>query len=124
MDIEIRNILIYAFDGAFTIFTTSFKRDIYSEMLKKLLLLISILFTQVVYSQVENVPLNDRVYTFLKEMKVKKIIPSFIDDISNLSRYEISEFLVQIREHYNELSTFVESITANHSAKSKTHELI
>jgi hypothetical protein len=41
----------------------------------------------------ENVPLDNEVYIFLKEMKVKKIIPSINDDNPNLSRAEVRKYL-------------------------------
>ena len=57
-----------------------------------------------VYSQVENVPLNHPVYTFLKEMKVKRIISYINEDIPNLSRFEVKRFLDEIESKQNELS--------------------
>lgn len=73
-------------------------------MFKKLIILLLLIGWQFTFSQVENVPLNNRVYTFLKEMKVKKIISNFREDISNLSRFEVTELLGEIRESYDKLS--------------------
>lgn len=52
-----------------------------------------LLNTKSVFSQKENVPLDNDVYVFLKEMKVKKIIPSINDDNPNLSREEVRKYL-------------------------------
>jgi hypothetical protein len=73
-------------------------------MFKKSSILILLLSFQFIFAQVENVPLNNRVYTFIKEMKVKKIIPYFNEDISNLSRFEVTEILGTIRKSYTKLS--------------------
>ena len=56
------------------------------------------------YSQVENVPLTHPVYKFLKEMKVKNIIPYISDDIPNLSRFEVKEYLQTIESKLDDLS--------------------
>lgn len=56
------------------------------------------------YSQVENVPLTHPVYKFLKEMKVKNIIPYISDDIPNLSRFEVKEHLETIESKLDDLS--------------------
>ncbi len=65
-------------------------------------LFISITFP--VLSQVENVPVTNPVYEFLKEMKVKRIISGFDDGYINLARYEVSDFLEKANEKRNELS--------------------
>jgi len=57
-----------------------------------------------VYSQVENVPLDHPVYTFLKEMKVKRVVSYINEDIPNLSRFEVKRFLDEIESKQNELS--------------------
>ena len=51
-----------------------------------------------VNAQVENISLKNPVYTFLKEMKVKNVIPYLTDDIPNLSRYQVKDYLKQIEE--------------------------
>jgi len=56
-------------------------------------------------AQVENVPQNNRVYSFLKEMKVKNIIPYISEDIPNLSRFEVRELLHTVRKSFFRLST-------------------
>jgi hypothetical protein len=45
------------------------------------------------------------VYTFLKEMEVKKVIFGIDEDIPNLSRAKIRKFLEEIESKQNELST-------------------
>lgn len=56
------------------------------------------------YSQVENVPLNHPVYTFLKEMKVKNVISYIYEDLPNLSRFQIKEYLQLIGKRLSDLS--------------------
>jgi len=56
------------------------------------------------FPQVENVPLSNDVYNFLKQMSVKKVIPSINDDDPNLSRREVADFLNQINSKSIELS--------------------
>jgi len=57
-----------------------------------------------VFPQVENVPLNHPVYTFLKEMKVKNIIPYISEDVPNLSRFQVKNYLKQVEKKLDELS--------------------
>lgn len=57
------------------------------------------------YSQIENVPIENGVYTFLKEMKVKGIISFIREDDPVLSRFEVKDLLVQISNKKNELSS-------------------
>ena len=57
------------------------------------------------YSQIENVPIENGVYTFLKEMKVKGIISFIREDDPVLSRFEVKDLLVQISNHKSELSS-------------------
>jgi hypothetical protein len=47
-------------------------------------------------AQVENIPLENPVYGYLKLMNLKKIIPSINDDDPNLSRIDIAGFLKTI----------------------------
>lgn len=56
------------------------------------------------FAQQENVPLDNEVYTFIKEMKVKGLISGIHDDNPNLSYYEVLNFLNEIKEHKEELS--------------------
>lgn len=56
------------------------------------------------YAQIENVPLNNPVYDYLKEMNVKRIISGYHDDDPNLSRFQVADFLNTIQMKGNELS--------------------
>ncbi len=55
-------------------------------------------------AQVENVQINNSVYTFLKEMKVKGILSFIREDDPVLSRFEVKNFLDTINVHESELS--------------------
>jgi hypothetical protein len=68
------------------------------------LLILMLLIVQAGYTQVENVQLSHTVYEFLKQMSVKKILPSIHDDDPNLSRLEVVEYLIAIREQVDRLS--------------------
>jgi len=72
--------------------------------IKKLAFLLIIFTYHFSVAQVENVPQNNRVYSFLKEMKVKTIISYISEDIPNLSRYEVKELLDSVRKSYHQLS--------------------
>jgi len=69
-----------------------------------ILILISFSIPGIVKSQIENVPLNNPVYIYLKEMRVKRIINNFNDDNPNLSRFQVSDHLNEINLKKNELS--------------------
>lgn len=56
------------------------------------------------YSQVETVPINNGVYLFLKEMKVKGVLDFIREDDPVLSRFEIKDLLDDISNHKSELS--------------------
>lgn len=76
--------------------------------MKKYFLLISMLFLyseSISYAQVESVPINNSVYTFLKEMKVKGILTFIREDDPVLSRFEVKDFLDTINVHDSELSS-------------------
>jgi hypothetical protein len=72
--------------------------------IKNFLFIIIIFSCHFSTAQVENVPQNNRVYSFLKEMKVKNIIPYISEDIPNLSRFEVRELLDTVRKSFNKLS--------------------
>ncbi|KAA0264939.1 MAG: hypothetical protein EDM75_04395 [Chlorobiota bacterium] len=55
-------------------------------------------------AQVENVNIDDPVYSFLKRMKVKGVIESIHDDVPNMSRQEINDFLDIIRSKQYKLT--------------------
>lgn len=57
------------------------------------------------FAQQENIPIDHNIYTFLKEMKVKKIISEIHDDNPNISRAEAKKFLEEIDSKKNLLST-------------------
>jgi hypothetical protein len=67
-------------------------------------IIIFLLLSPTVFPQVENVPLNHPVYTFLKEMKVKNIIPYINEDVPNLSRFQVKDYLKQVKDKLGELS--------------------
>ena len=64
-----------------------------------------VLLSSSIFPQVDNIPLNHPVYTFLKEMKVKKVIPYISEDIPNLSRFQVKDYLIQVEEKMGELSS-------------------
>jgi len=68
-------------------------------------LLIALLISSIAFAQVENVPLNHPVYTFLKEMKVKRVISYFSEDIPNISRFYVKSLLDSVKKSYAELSS-------------------
>ena len=72
--------------------------------MKKCFALILFVFTASAFAQQENVPLDNDVYTFLKEMKVKGIISGIHDDTPNMSRYEVKKMLNKIEESKTVLS--------------------
>ena len=57
-----------------------------------ILLSFIILNSSLTFSQVENVPIENGVYTFLKEMKVKGILSFIREDDPVLSRFEVKIF--------------------------------
>lgn len=79
------------------------------------LTIIAVLFGGIeLLAQVENVPLTHPVYTFLKEMKVKKIIPYINEDVPNLSRFQVKEYLKKVEENLESLSTTEKKIFYRH----------
>ena len=68
------------------------------------LLFFSIL-TSSTFSQVESVPINNSVYTFLKEMKVKGILSFIREDDPVLSRFEVNDLLEKVAMQGAELSS-------------------
>jgi len=75
------------------------------KIIHRSLLLVLFGFIIIVHSQVENVPLNHPVYIFLKQMKVKNIIPYISDDIPNLSRFQVKSYLQEVEAKFSELSS-------------------
>ena len=72
--------------------------------IKKLLFILIIFTSHLTVAQIENVPQNNRVYSFLKDMKVKNIISYISEDVPNLSRYEVKELLDSVKKSYQQLS--------------------
>jgi hypothetical protein len=75
------------------------------KIIRRSLLLALLIFSFISYSQVENVPLNHPVYIFLKQMKVKNIIPYISEDVPNLSRFEVKGYLQEVESKYDQLSS-------------------
>ncbi|KXK05743.1 MAG: hypothetical protein UZ04_CHB001000515 [Chlorobi bacterium OLB4] len=73
---------------------------------KKFSYLVLILFIcgKALNAQIENVPIDEPVYNFLKNMSVKGLIGSIRDDNPNLSKDDISDFLGEIESKKDELS--------------------
>ncbi len=80
-------------------------------------IIIFLFLSSSVFPQVENVPLNHPVYTFLKEMKVKSIIPYISEDLPNLSRYQVKVYLKQVEEKLGELSNTERNLFNRHKAE-------
>lgn len=72
--------------------------------IKKLLFILLLFTYHFSLAQVENVPQNNRVYSFLKEMKVKNIIPYISEDVPNISRFEVRALLDTVRKKSIQLS--------------------
>ena len=72
----------------------------------KLILLLTFFFLfDTTFSQVENVPITNSVYTFLKEMKVKGILSFIWEDDPVLSRFEVKDLLEKVNSQITELSS-------------------
>jgi len=70
-----------------------------------LLLFLILLFSSgKVFSQAENIPLNNEVYDFLKEQSIKGNLPSLNDANPNKTRFEIERWLREIERVKNQLS--------------------
>jgi hypothetical protein len=64
----------------------------------------SIAMSTFVFAQLENVPVDNPVYDFLKRMEVKRIIPQYSDAVLPLSRREVAELLKTIDQHRNDIT--------------------
>lgn len=69
-----------------------------------ILSLLLLVFSQTLIAQVETVPIHNTVYTFLKEMKVKRVIQFIKEDDPILSRFEVNNLLDEISKHRDQLS--------------------
>jgi hypothetical protein len=67
-------------------------------------LLCSIAISSVVFAQLENAPVVNPVYDFLKRMEIKGVIPEYSDAILPISRREVAELLKTIGQHASELT--------------------
>lgn len=67
--------------------------------MKKILTSILFVFVMVstTYAQVENVSLDDPVYGFLKRLSVRKIIPSIHDYDRNMSKQQVTDYLLEAK---------------------------
>ena len=74
------------------------------KILKLILLLTLFFLFDTTFSQVENVPITNSVYTFLKEMKVKGILSFIREDDPVLSRFEVKHLLEKVNNQITELS--------------------
>lgn len=75
-----------------------------------IIFLISVLCVNSTDAQVENVPLSNPVYDFLKEMRVKGIITDYYDDDPNMSRFQIADNLREMLKKEKKLSMVEKSI--------------
>jgi len=66
------------------------------------------------YAQEDNIPLSNPVYDYLKIMSVKQVIGSIDDDVPNLSRGRVINFLEQIDEKSDELSSVEKKFLAKY----------
>ena len=75
------------------------------KIIHRSLLLVLLGFIITLHAQVDNVPLNHPIYIFLKQMKVKNIIPYISDDVPNLSRFQVKNYLQEVETKSSELSS-------------------
>ena len=76
----------------------------------RFLILLIIFTVSATLAQVENVPQTNAVYTFLKEMKAKRVIPYWNEDVPNISRFEVKALLDTVRKNYASLSNTEKSL--------------
>ncbi|MDQ3019994.1 MAG: capsule assembly Wzi family protein [Bacteroidota bacterium] len=79
--------------------------------------------SQCVFSQIENVPLNNPVYEYLKEMRVKRIITQLNDDDPNLSRFHVTHKLKEIQSKKSQLSTTEKSLLRKYMIEFNPEEI-
>lgn len=75
-------------------------------MIKSILIFFVSMFcaVNICFSQADNIPLDNGVYQFLKNMSVKHVIGSINDQDPVLSRMQVEEYLDEIEDNYDELS--------------------
>ncbi len=64
----------------------------------------NVIFNQILFSQVENIPASHNIYSFLKRMELKGIINDYYDAILPLSRKQIANFINVISDNRNKLT--------------------
>lgn len=72
--------------------------------LRLIVIIVIVVVTTPLFAQVENVPVNNPVYTFLKRMELKGVIENYHDNILPISRREIATFLNTINKEENRLT--------------------
>jgi hypothetical protein len=75
-------------------------------MIKRIFLIIALIFSisHLANAQVENVSLDDPVYDFLKRLSVRQIIPSIHDYDPNMSKEQITNYLLEAKNQSIRLS--------------------
>lgn len=66
-----------------------------------------------VLSQAENVPANHSVYAFLKRLEVKGVIERYHDAILPLSRRQVAQLLVSVKDREHELTAVERAVLAD-----------
>ncbi len=74
------------------------------------LLLITSFISITANAQIENVPIDDPVYIFIKEMQVRGAIMNFDDGISGLSRFQVVNYLNEAKNSGIKLSVTEKSL--------------
>lgn len=67
-------------------------------------------FSGVAIAQVENVPIDDPVYLFIKEMRVKGLIKDYDNGLSGLSRFQVVNYLKEVKNSNAKLSVTEKSL--------------
>ena len=81
---------------------------------KYCLLFLFVFISSFTSAQVENVPIDNEVYSFLQAMNVKKIIENIHDDNPSMSRSEVKNFLTKIEAKSSLLSTTEKELLAKY----------
>ncbi|HCY78008.1 MAG TPA: hypothetical protein DHV28_19045 [Ignavibacteriales bacterium] len=84
------------------------------RIISVLISMIAFFLMDITFSQVENVPITNGVYTFLKEMKVKGILSFIREDDPVLSRFEVKNLLEDVNNRNSELSSTEKKILAKY----------
>ena len=72
--------------------------------LYKFILIVALFIPLIAYSQVELVPVSNKVYEFLDRMAVNKIITQYSPSMKPISRREIAGYLTEIKSSGKKLS--------------------